>query len=484
MSDKRPNIILLVSEDVGRHHGCYGDPMKVTPNLDRFAEEGCRYTHAISTAPVCAPSRSSIISGVYPWSLGTHHMRSTLLNPPRLFTHELRDAGYYVNWHTKTDFNFEPPADFADETNDWVERLRTGTLPDKPFFLFRNFSVTHESTMWASPQGNDRGAAKAREDSLHLLPPERRTDPGKVSVPAYLPDKADVREDIARYYDALAIADLEIQAVLEALAQSPYADNTIVIYTSDHGRGLLREKRWCYEAGIHLPLIIRDGRGEVTKPNATDDEIVNWVDFAPTILALAEAPIPQQYQGRAFLGHVTTPPRAFAFAGRDRMDCAFDRVRAVRDDRYLYIRNFWPQLPYAQRLRYMEHQLTTQVARELNAQGKLEDAERQWFSPTKPPEELYDCEADPQNVHNLADDPAHADNLARLRQALNEHIEHVKDLGAVPETELIQRGMVKDRLEEYNARVGSLPEHLRIGPPQTLCTQEQAEAWIRSLDDA
>jgi N-sulfoglucosamine sulfohydrolase len=457
----RPNIIMLVAEDAGRALGCYGDADARTPNLDRLAGEGCRYDNAFSTAPVCAPSRCTMVTGQYAWSIGAHHMRSTLLHPPRLCTHELRDAGYCVNWHTKTDFNFDPAADFADSTAPWLEDLRRGALPERPFFLFRNFSITHESTMWAQPWDGG-GAVKERLANEHLLKPEQRADPSQVRVPAYLPDRPEVRRDIARFYGALAMMDAQVGEVLAALDESKYRDNTIVVYLTDHGRGLPREKRWCYGAGVHLSLVVR--WPDVIRPGRVSDELVSWVDLAPTLCALAGIGVPERFQGQVFLGPGAAPPRQFVFAGRDRMDEAFDRVRVVRDRRFHYIRNFFPQLPYAQRNSYMERMETMQVLRELNARGELHGPALLWMSPTKPAEELYDAAADPDMVRNLAGDPAHAGTLERMRAALDEVIKRRGDYGELPERRLIERGIVANRLDtEYAKRIKPLPPEQQFG---------------------
>jgi N-sulfoglucosamine sulfohydrolase len=477
-TSQRPNFIVLVGEDVGLHLACYGDRYASTPNLDRLASQGARYTQAFSTAPVSAPSRSALVTGQHAFSIGSHHMRSTLLNPPRLFTQELRDAGYYVNWENKTDFNFNPPADFTDETRDWLGDLRRGKLPAKPFFLFHNDSVTHESTMWPEPwqENSHKGEVVTRAARLQQLRPDQHHDPADAPVPAYLPDRPQVRADLARYYDALSIADARVGQVLEALDASPYRDNTILIYMSDHGRGLVREKRWCYGAGIHLPLVIR--APGLIKPGVVSEEMVSWVDIAPTVLSLAGVPIPQRYHGQVFLGpDKAATPRRYAYAGRDLMDCDFDRVRACRRGPWHYIRNDFPNLPYAQRNQYMEHQHTTQVIRELHARGELTPAAALWMSETKPPEELYDTRTDPDMVHNLADDPAHAPVLAELRQELGRYLDEVGDLGMVPESELIARGLAADRMDEYRRRIAPLPEHLRLGPPLTLLTMEEALAY-------
>ena len=478
----QPHFLLLIGEDTGLHPRCYGNPYASTPNLDRLATQGTRFTHAVSTCPVSAPSRSSIVTGVHPWSLGTHQMRSTLLHPPRLFTHELRDAGYFVNWHTKTDFNFDPPyppaADpFCDAAEDWVDALAAGKLNDRPTLLYRNFGVTHESTMWDRLWDEHYAARRERLANEHLLAPEQRHDPAAAPVPPYLPDTPATRRCIADYFDALSIQDHQIGRVLAALDASGRADQTVVIYLTDHGRGLPREKRWCYEAGLHLPLLVR-GRAAAgqLQPGTLDDQLVSWVDIAPTILNLAGVASPRHYQGRAFLGRVSTPPRRFAFAGRDRMGESFDHVRVARSDRFHYIRNTFPKLPYAQRNTYMERMPVTQDLRRLHAAGQLRDDAAVWMASTKPAEEFYDWRTDPHMLHNLAADPAHAAALAEHRDALDQHLAQVGDLGHGPERDLINRGLVKDRLAEYHARVEPLPPEQQIGPARTIVEWQDAAA--------
>jgi N-sulfoglucosamine sulfohydrolase len=459
----KPNIMLLVAEDTGRHHGCYGDPVGRTPAIDHLAAQGARYTQACSTAPVCAPARSSLVTGRYPWALGTHHMRSTLLRPPQLFTEALREAGYFVNWANKTDFNFEPPVSFADERSEWFDALASGSLNGRPWFLYHNFGVTHESSIWPETWSTEVAPR---------LPAEQQ-DPSRVPVPSYLPDTPEVRADLARYYDALAVQDQQVGRALAALEASGEAENTLVIYLSDHGRGLPREKRWCYGAGVHLPLIVR-WPGKIA-PGSVNEELVNWVDLAPTFLSVAGAPPDPAHHGRDFLGAnaAATPPRACCFAGRDRMDEAFDRVRAAYDGRFHYIRNDFPDLPYAQRVTYMERQATTMVLRQRGADGQLPPAAQAWLARRKPAEELYDAAEDPDMVNNLAADPGHATTLARLRSALEENLARFGDLGRRSERSLIDQGLVADRLPEYAARLEPLPEHLQIG--NRLTTLEMPE---------
>ncbi len=467
--NSKPNIMLLVGEDVGLHLGCYGEGYAHTPNLDRLAERGCRFDRGYSCAPVCAPSRSALVTGMYPWTVGTHQMRSTVINPPRLFTHELQDAGYNVFWPTKTDFNFVPPSDFAQTKGDAVW-LETGKLPDagdRPFLAFWNFGITHESGMWDTNDQHISFANRTRE-----LPDHLRHDPAKAPVPPYLPDTPEVRLEVSRYFDNLALQDIQIGKALDILEASGQADNTVVIYMTDHGRGLCREKRWPYEAGVHLPLIVR-WPGQV-KPGGVSDELVSWIDIAPTLLSLAGVPIPSSYQGQVFLGPDAAAPRAYCYSGRDRMDESFDRVRSSRNKQFRYVRNFFPQIPYMQRNKYMEQSLTTQALRDGRAAGTLTPVQAAFMAEQKPVEELYEPANDPHCIRNLADDPAHRDTLLTMRADLEQLLEKTNDLGAVDEPELVSRGLLTNRIEtEYRPRIAPLPERDVIGPAcQPLCISE------------
>lgn len=458
----RPNFLLVIGEDTGRYLACYGDPCAHTPNLDRLAGQGCRFDEAYSTSPVCAPARSALVSGQYPMKLGTHHMRSTLRNPLRVFTHELREAGYHVSWPTKLDFNFEPLTGWRNDDQPWLDRLARRAMPQQPWLCYVNIGVTHESSMWPS---------RADEGGPHpaYFPPgtpriPEQCDPATVPVPAYVPDTPAVRADIARHYDNVAELDRQVGEILDALQQSGQAEQTYVIFLADHGRGLPREKRWPYTAGLQMPLLVR---GPEIEPGTVDSQLVSWVDIAPTILSLAGAKVPESYDGQVFLGPEAAEPRAYVFGGRDRMDEAFDRVRIARDHRYHYVRNFYPQLPYAQRIAYMEKLPTMQELRRLRATGELKGSAAVFMQDRKAEEELYDAQADPDCVHNLAVDPAHAADLARMRAALEQWIERMGDLGAVPERELIERGLIEDRISEYRQRIEPLPEAHRLGPSET-----------------
>jgi len=442
----RPNIVWIVGEDLGPELGCYGDRNAITPNIDRLAREGARFTRAFTHAPVCAPSRSGLITGMYPTTIGSQHMRSELLQPPRTFTSHLREAGYFAAWPGKTDFNFKVPKDAFDSTANW----RTN-IPRQPFFAYINFTDSHESQI--------RAGTKPMKKNLARLKPNEFRDPAKMELPPYHPDTTETRRDLANYYNLVTAVDYLVGGVLNLLERSGLASNTIVVFFGDHGRGLPRSKRWIYDSGTHVPLIVR-WPGTI-QPGSVREDLVSFIDFAPTMLALAGAPIPTNMQGQVFLGPSTAPERKYVFAARDRMDEAPDRIRGVRSKQFHYIRNFQPERPYAQRIDYMEEMPTMRVWRQLNYEGKLNAAQRLFFQPTKPAEELYDVAADPHEIHNLVGQPKHAAALKEMRAALDQWIIETRDMGAMPEDEMVRRGLVADRLAEYAARVKPLEIPLR-----------------------
>jgi uncharacterized sulfatase len=322
-------------------------------------------------------------------------------------------------------------------TDDW-----TKSLPRQPFFGFFNILTSHESQI--------RAPAERLAKNLARLKPSERRDPARMRLPAYYPDTPEVRRDLANYYDLVTAVDYRVGDVLAALEKAGVADNTVVFLTGDHGRGLPRSKRWVYNQGTHVPLLVR-WPGHI-KPGSVREDLVCFLDFAPTALALAGLEIPAEMEGQVIVGPRTAPERKYVFAARDRMDETYDRIRSVRDRRFQYIRNFHPELPYAQRIAYMEEMPTMQVWRRLHAEGRLNPVQDQFFAPTKPKEELYDVEADPDEVHNLADDPRYRGKLAELRAALDRWLVETKDLGAIPEKELIKQGLVADVLKKYEQR--------------------------------
>ncbi|MFG0334172.1 MAG: sulfatase-like hydrolase/transferase, partial [Maioricimonas sp. JB049] len=437
---ERPNILWITCEDMSPRLGCYGDPTVPTPNIDRLAAEGVRYLRAFGTYGVCAPNRHTLIMGMYPSSTGAMAMRTwkrtsalNLITDPELlaiptyeatpppqakcFTEYLRAAGYYCTNNAKTDYQFQTPITAWDESGRNAH-WRNRPDPEMPFFAVVNSTVTHESKVF-------------RQTS----PP--RVDPADVPVPPYYPEAPLVRRDIARHYDNIAALDEWVGGILDQLEADGLAENTIVFFFSDHGDGLPRMKRWVYDSGIQVPLIVRfpDGRDAGT----TRGELVSFVDFAPTVLSLCGRTIPDHMQGQAFLGPERASPRQYVYACRDRMDPAPETIRAVRDERFKYVRNYRPDLPYIGFIPYRDQQEIMQEIVRLREAGKLGANQWQFTAEHKPLEELYDCRSDPHEIHNLASDPRYFDKLAELRTAHERWTEETGDLGHIPETELIRR---------------------------------------------
>ena len=424
---KRPNILWISCEDMSSELGCYGYSNINTPNIDRLAAQGRKYTNAYTVAPVCAPNRSGIITAMYPNSIGSSHMRTTTdgyeyqcVPPPYVhcFTESLRAAGYYCTNNSKTDYQFAPPVTAWDRTgnkhDDWA-----GRADNQPFFSVINLTITHESQV---RQPLEKDPVK---------------DPDKVELPPYYPDTPLVRRDMARYLDNIETMDGQVGEILDRLENDGLLDDTIIFFWSDHGRGLPRGKRWVYDSGIQVPLIVR-WPGKV-KPGTSSDEMICSIDFGPTALSLAGVEIPAHMQGQAFMGEQNAAPRSYIFAFRDRMDETYDMIRAARDKRYKYIRNYHPEKPYAQRIAYMDLMPTMQEWRRLAAEDKLTGPQKLFFADTKPVHELYDCDKDPHEINNLAYDPAYADVLERLQGAMDQWIEDIDDVGFVTENQLIER---------------------------------------------
>jgi uncharacterized sulfatase len=395
---------------------------------------------------VCAPSRSAIITAMYPTTIGTMHMRSKGVPPPgvKAFTEYLRAAGYYCTNRSKTDYNVEaPPAHRPPDTvwDDSSPKAHWRNRPDprQPFFSVFNITTTHESQI--------RVDAAQFAKITSGLDPGQRHDPAKAQLPPYYPDTPVVRADWARYYDLVTVMDAQVARLLNELDEDGLADRTVVFFWGDHGRGLPRAKRWVYDSGIKVPLLVR-WPGTLA-PGSVVDDLVSLMDLGPTVLSIAGIAPPAHMQGRALLGPFKRPAREFVVAHRDRMDEAYDTIRAVRDRRFKYIRNFFPGRPYAQHIAYMEEMPTLQEWRRLYKEhmnalspeyGRaLDPVQLLFFQPEKPGEELYDVESDPHEVRNLAASPDHAAVLARMRQTLADWQRHTGDLGLVPEADLRER---------------------------------------------
>jgi N-sulfoglucosamine sulfohydrolase len=415
----RPNILWLIAEDFSPDLGCYGTKEVSTPNLDRLAEQGVRYTRYFTTAPVCSASRSAFMTGMYQTTIGAHNHRShrddgyQLPSGVRVLTDWMRDAGYCTanrrelpkSFEFKTDWNFTYEGRPFD--SDRWDDLKS----HQPFLAQINFQETHRA--FHAPQ---------------------HADPAKVVIPPYYPDHPVTREDWAKYLDAATELDRKIGLILKQLAADGLADNTVVFFTSDHGQAHVRAKQFCYDSGLRAPLIIRWPKNFSMpanyKPGTVDDRLLMSIDLAPTMLDIAGATKPAKMQGEIFLGDRAAPPRKYVFGARDRCDETVFRFRTVRTDRYRYIHNFTPDRPFLQKNDYKERSYPVwNLLKELDAEGKLNPLQKFLTAPTMPEEELYDEVVDPYETKNLAGSPEHQAVLVELRGAVDRWIEETNDQG-------------------------------------------------------
>jgi uncharacterized sulfatase len=441
-AEARPNILWLTSEDHGPHMGCYGDKYATTPNIDKLAAKGVIYSHAWSNAPVCAPARTTLISGMYATSTGGEHMRSMVPYPDgkKMLPQLLREAGYYCSNNAKEDYNLTKPGRVWDDSSrkgHWRNR-KAG----QPFFAVFNSLKSHESQIRTRPH-----------KLIH--------DPAKVRVPAYHPETPEVRADWAQYYDVVSEADADAGERLKELAADGLDGDTIVFYFADHGSGMPRSKRWPYDSGLHVPLVVyipekwKALAPKDYKPGGRSERLVSFVDFAPTVLSLAGVKPPEWMQGHAFLGPHAASPQMYLHGFRGRMDERYDMVRSVTDGRFVYVRNYLPHLIYGQHVEYMFQTPTTRVWKKLHDEGKLTPVQDRFWN-TKPPEELYDLQSDPDEVKNLADSAKFQVILKRMRQAQQEHARTIRDLGFLPEGERFRRAGKRSQYDMARER-GAYP---------------------------
>ncbi|GJM33953.1 MAG: hypothetical protein DHS20C18_29540 [Saprospiraceae bacterium] len=444
IAQSTPNILWVVCEDISPTLSMYGDSTAKTPHLDALARESIIYKNAFTTVGVCAPSRSAIITGMHPTSLGTMHMRTGkdimswgrreykksipitdiagdpireyAVVPPsevKCFTEYLRAAGYFCTNNQKTDYQFAAPVTAWDENGPnahWRNR------PDgRPFFSVFNIGLTHESRLWV------------HKDLPLTVKPE------EVVVPPYLPDTELSRIDIARHYSNVELMDEQVDKILAALKADGLYDNTIIFFYSDHGGPLPRQKREIYDSGLRVPFMIKGLNG---KQKGYTERLISFVDLAPTVLSLAGIKPPDYMEGLAFSGNYAASERTHLFGSSDRFDEFTDRSRMVRDKQFLYVRNFFPELPKYKDLSYRKKIPMMGDMLELKAQGRLNILQQQWFD-TKVTEELYDCIADPHNLNNLAIDPTYHLELEHMRGLLLQHMSEAPDLGLIPEATLI-----------------------------------------------
>ena len=444
--DSQMNILWLVAEDLSPIIPPFGDSTVTTPNLSRLAAEGVRYTHTFSPSGVCSPSRAAIATGMYPSHIGANHMRTgpwsmhgtspgflafaqrymppgvplyEPVPPPEVKMHSeyMRRAGYYATNNSKEDYQFRAPLTAWDESSDeahWRNRA-----PGQPFFAIFNFFVTHESQVWGKA-----------EDSLWV-------DPNlEVPIPPYLPSTEVAVNDIRRVYSNIKEMDAQVGDILADLEADGLLENTIVVWYSDHGGPLPRQKRLLYDSGMHLPMIIRYPNG--WRAGEVDDRLVSFVDFAPTLLSMTGQEPAAHMDGQAFEGkYKAESPRAYVHGAADRFDEAYDMIRAVRDHRFKYLRNFQSDRPYYLPLGFREQMPIMKELLRMRDASELSIEQSQWFRTTKPQEELFDTQVDPFELNNIAGDPQYADKLAELRIEAERWMTSINDKGHLPEVELV-----------------------------------------------
>lgn len=433
-----PNIVWIVCEDLSPQHlETYGGTGGKTPFLNALAAESVQYNQVFATAGVCAPSRAAIITGAYQTSIGAMHMRtlaasaaaldayppgfkgySTLL-PEGMKTYPelLRSAGYYTSNNSKEDYQFESPVTMWDESGRKAH-YRNRSDSTQPFFSIFNFTVSHESQVWM------------REQEELLVRPE------EVSVPPVYPDDSLTRRVLARFITNAMRMDQQVGEVVAQLKEDGLYENTIIFFFSDHGDGMPYFKRELYDRGLRAPLLIK---APFLEAGSQSNELISFVDFAPTLLSLAGIPIPESMQGQAFLGQQkSATPRKYSYAARDRMDSEYDRVRAVTDGKFKYIRNYMPEKPNYQNIKYRLQNPLMGHLLELNSKGLLNENQARWFASTKPEEELYDTKADPWEFKNLIGNPLYEEKLNELRKAHEEWVLNYGDLGALNEMQMVR----------------------------------------------
>lgn len=466
---QRPNILWIVSEDNSPFLGCYGDDLATTPTLDKLAKEGVLYLNAFANAPVCAPARSTIISGMYPPSMGTQNMRSVYPTPTsiKFFPQYLKEAGYYTTNNSKEDYNMIKPEGVWDASS--KEALYKNRKVGQPFFAIFNLGVSHES-------------------SIHKSTPKKelRHDPAKVKLPPYHPDTEEMRHDWAQYYDKIEDMDSQVAKILKELEDAGLAENTIVGYYGDHGGVIARSKRFIYESGTRVPMIWRFPEKyehlSPAKPNTKLDRLVSFVDLAPTILSLAGVKIPNYMQGKAFLGEQQTEAREYVHLFRGRMDERIDMVRAVRDNQFRYIKNYMPHRIYGQYIEYLWRAPSCRSWEEAYKAGECNEAQSAFWE-QKPAEELYDVTQDPWEVNNLVENPKYAEVLQRMQRETKRWMLNIRDTGLMPEGELSTRNQIQPSYNYVHSKAYAVEEIMHAANVASMRNKNNLDEIIGFMHD-
>jgi len=482
---ERPNILWITCEDISPYLGCYGCREAQTPNLDRLASEGLRYAHAYANAPVCAVARSTLLTGMYSSTIGTHQMRCRVQLPAEIpaYPKILRESGYYCTNNSKKDYN----SNFQSDPSLWDESSGKAHYknrrPGQPFFAVFNITVTHESQL----SENRIAGYVARKQ----IPPAPRVDPAAIELPPYHPDLPAMRQDWARYHDLITLMDCMVGERLHELEELGLADETIVFFYSDHGGMLARSKRYIYNVGTRVPLIVRFPKKwqhlAPAAPGSVVDRLVSFVDFPKTVLSLCGAPVPELMQGRIFLGPQTEPAPEYVHFFRDRMAERYDFSRAVSDGRWYYIRNFMPHRPRGRDSRYGYQVQANWRAWEAHfAAGRCNAIQSQFYEP-KPAAQFFDTQADPWQVTNLAERPEHQQRIEQMERELDEWMIATRDVGLIPEPlfyDLVGPDKPFKTLYEYAASDQYPVERLlHVAKAASQGTRDRLPEYLRLLAD-
>ena len=472
-----PNIIWINAEDISPAFGCYGDTFATTPNIDALAEKGIIYNNAFATAPICAPSRSCLATGLYATSMGTQHLRSEIPKPDFIKTlpEHLREAGYFTSLSGKTDYNFDPEGVWEYWEKDiapWRKRKE-----GQPFYSMFVFGESHEGA------GNTR---EKYEASTKDLPKEMFHDPSAVKVPPYYPDNQESKELWARYYDLVSVFDQNVGKVIEKLKEDGLMENTFVFVFSDHGFGMPRYKRWLNETGLNVPLVIytpEKYKGYFSNEiGSSTDDLVSFVDFVPTTMSLAGLPQTETMQGQAFLGPFRKNSREYVYGARSRADDMYETSRAVRDDRYMYIRHYQPQYPYIQDgFIFSDVKEGFKLLRSEHTAGNLPAVSELMWHP-KPIEELYDLKNDPHELNNLAKNTDFQEVKNKLHDEMKRWILETRDVGFLLEAEYMIRSKGSTPYEYAQSDQYQLEKILAAAEMVGKASREEFEANLESED--
>ena len=436
----RPNILWLVMEDTSTYSiGCYGDRYAHTPNIDRIAAGGIRYTRAFSTNSSCAPSRSSLITGVPAACLGTGNQRSSHDIPDFIkgFPSFLREVGYYTSNYKKTDYNTSAEKRLIKES--WTRQGgRYGDRPKgQPFFSVINFADSHQSRemVWSYEKYLADIRDKLSEEEQHVIE--------EASIPPYFPQTPISKRQMARVYDCTTMVDKRMGAVLEKLEKDGLADDTIIFIYADHGEGIPRAK--CSPVfGYQIPLIVKFPKKyqhlAPSAPGTVCNDIVTFEDFGPTLINLAGGKIPKYMKGHVFLGKDRVAgARRYTFGSVHRTAEVIRNSRTIRTDRYQYNRNYMPHISEMHGTAYFDPAEITKEIETCYKKGMLTGAALDFADPTTPPEELYDVKNDPHKIRNLVDSPEHMSILTELRANMRQEILRRRDVMFLPEYEMAVR---------------------------------------------